>query len=150
MLKVVGNLIYYRYINSAIVAPDVFGIIDKATLEDGGGLNPDQVKYLLHIYLPYLLNNETKCLIKCVSIIRNVCVFNLQRRNLGNIAKILQFAAAKKGFGEESSYLIQLNGYIIDCHEKFKKFFAECCADDIVEPSEAFSTDQVLLGLIFN
>jgi hypothetical protein len=43
VLKVVGNLIYYRYINSAIVAPDVFGIIDKATLEDGGGLNPDQV-----------------------------------------------------------------------------------------------------------
>ena len=43
VLKVVGNLIYYRYINSAIVAPDVFGIIDKATL-DGGGLNPDQVQ----------------------------------------------------------------------------------------------------------
>jgi hypothetical protein len=46
VLKVVGNLIYYRYINSAIVAPDVFGVIDKATL-DGGGLNPDQV--LVHL-----------------------------------------------------------------------------------------------------
>lgn len=41
--KVVGNLIYYRYINSAIVAPDVFGIVDKASLEDKGGLNQDQV-----------------------------------------------------------------------------------------------------------
>jgi hypothetical protein len=44
ILKVVGNLIYYRYINSAIVAPDVFGIIDKSTL-DGGALNPDQVSW---------------------------------------------------------------------------------------------------------
>ena len=42
VLKVVGNLIYYRYINSAIAAPEVFNIIDKATL-DSGSLNPDQV-----------------------------------------------------------------------------------------------------------
>ena len=55
VLKVVGNLIYYRYINSAIVAPDVFGIIDKATLEDGGGLNPDQVKFLPHIVFTCLI-----------------------------------------------------------------------------------------------
>jgi Ras GTPase-activating-like protein IQGAP2/3/Ras GTPase-activating-like protein IQGAP1 len=68
---------------------------------------------------------------------------------LGNIAKILQFAAAKKGFGEESSFLTTLNPYIIDCHEKFKKFFAECCcSDDIAELSEAFSTDQVKSLLI--
>jgi len=63
---------------------------------------------------------------------------------LGNIAKILQFAASKKGFGDESSYLSFLNSYIVECHEKFKKFFKECCtADDIVEPCEAFSIDQV-------
>ena len=42
ILKVVGNLLYYRFINCAIVAPDVFGIVDKSTL-DGGNLNPDQV-----------------------------------------------------------------------------------------------------------
>ena len=66
-----------------------------------------------------------------------------QRRNLGNIAKILQFAAAKKGFGEESNYLTVLNPFIVESHEKFKKFFAECCADDILEPSEAFKIDQV-------
>jgi hypothetical protein len=70
-------------------------------------------------------------------------IFSFQRRNLANIAKILQFAAAKKGFGEESNYLMALNAYIIECHEKFKKFFAECCADDIVEPTEAFKIDQV-------
>ena len=53
-----GNLLYYRYINPAIVAPDVFDIIniaaDKALTSD-------------------------------------------QRRNLGSVAKILQFAAANKG-----------------------------------------------------
>jgi Ras GTPase-activating-like protein IQGAP2/3/Ras GTPase-activating-like protein IQGAP1 len=65
---------------------------------------------------------------------------------LGNIAKILQFAAAKRGFGEDSAYLTVLNPYIIECHDKFKKFFAECCCSaDIVEPGEAFKMDQVQL-----
>jgi len=54
----VGNLIYYNYINSAIVAPDAFDII---TLPPGMTLS------------------------------------NNQRRNLASIAKILQFAASKKG-----------------------------------------------------
>ena len=53
-----GNLIYYNYINSAIVAPDAFDII---TLPPGMTLS------------------------------------NNQRRNLASIAKILQFAASKKG-----------------------------------------------------
>jgi len=56
----VGNLIYYRYINSAIVAPDAFDIIDVTAVK---GLTTDQ------------------------------------RKNLGAIAKILQFAASNKGVG---------------------------------------------------
>ncbi|CAB4062325.1 unnamed protein product [Lepeophtheirus salmonis] len=70
ILKVVGNLLYYRFINGAIVAPDAFDII---------GVSADNI-----------LNNE-------------------QRRNLGSISKILQFAASKKGYGEESSHLMCLN-----------------------------------------
>lgn len=89
ILKMVGNLIYYRYINSAIVAPDAFNIVDISA--ESGGLNNDQ------------------------------------RRNLGSVAKILQFAATKKGFGDESPHLMCLNAYIVECHEKFKKFFQECC-----------------------
>jgi hypothetical protein len=58
VLKIVGNLIYYRYINSAIVAPDAFDIIDAGPTRS--------------------LTND-------------------QRRNLGSIAKILQFAASNKG-----------------------------------------------------
>lgn len=58
ILKVVGNLIYYHFINAAIVAPDAFDII---TLPIDRSLSNDQ------------------------------------RRNLASIAKILQFAASKKG-----------------------------------------------------
>uniref|UniRef100_A0A0K2T0J2 Ras GTPaseactivatinglike protein IQGAP1like [Bombyx mori] n=1 Tax=Lepeophtheirus salmonis TaxID=72036 RepID=A0A0K2T0J2_LEPSM len=102
ILKVVGNLLYYRFINGAIVAPDAFDII---------GVSADNI-----------LNNE-------------------QRRNLGSISKILQFAASKKGYGEESSHLMCLNGYIIECHEKFKKFFLQC-VDEVVSPEEEFNMDQ--------
>jgi len=57
-VQIIGNLIYYRYINSAIVAPDAFDIIDVGVVK---GLTNDQ------------------------------------RRNLGSVAKILQFAASNKG-----------------------------------------------------
>ncbi|KAL5004093.1 hypothetical protein ScPMuIL_017549 [Solemya velum] len=100
-LKIVGNLLYYRYINSAIVAPDAFDIInvgaDKALTND-------------------------------------------QRRNLGSVAKILQFAAANKGFGGESSYLGAMNGYIREAHEKFKKYCMAAC--DVEEPEYKFNIDQ--------
>ncbi|KAL3866731.1 hypothetical protein ACJMK2_044012 [Sinanodonta woodiana] len=101
VLKIVGNLLYYRYINPAIVAPDAFDIInvaaDKALTSD-------------------------------------------QRRNLGSVAKILQFAAANKGFGGESSYLAQMNTYIREAHEKFKVYCLEACK--VEEPEEKFNIDQ--------
>ncbi|KAK9298625.1 hypothetical protein QLX08_008104 [Tetragonisca angustula] len=94
ILKVVGNLIYYHYINAAIVAPDAFDII---TLPIDRSLSNDQ------------------------------------RRNLASIAKILQFAASKKGFGEEATHLVCLNSFIIECHEKFKSFFRYCCQIEDLE-----------------
>ncbi|XP_071537174.1 ras GTPase-activating-like protein IQGAP1 isoform X2 [Panulirus ornatus] len=101
ILKVVGNLVYYRYINSAIVAPDAFDIVT---------VSPDQK-----------LNNN-------------------QRRNLASIAKILQFAASKKGFGDEASHLKCLNPFIVECHEKFKAFFRQCC--EVEEPEAVYSVTQ--------
>jgi len=62
-VQIIGNLIYYRYINSAIVAPDAFDIIDVGVVK---GLTNDQ------------------------------------RRNLGSVAKILQFAASNKGVSSAS------------------------------------------------
>jgi len=101
LLKVVGNLVYYRYINPTIVAPERFDMVDKKIDQN--------------------LNND-------------------QRRNLGSIAKILQFAASKKGFGEESEHLMVLNPFIIECHEKFKTFFLRCCS--VPEPDVQFNIDQ--------
>ncbi|XP_043257073.1 ras GTPase-activating-like protein IQGAP1 [Colletes gigas] len=101
ILKVVGNLIYYHFINAAIVAPDAFDII---TLPIDRSLSNDQ------------------------------------RRNLASIAKILQFAASKKGFGEEASHLFCLNSFIIECHEKFKQFFRYCCQIEDLE--EHFSIHE--------
>lgn len=43
LLKVVGNLLYYRYMNPAIVAPDGFDIIDMSA---GGQLHSDQRRNL--------------------------------------------------------------------------------------------------------
>ena len=40
ILKVVGNLLYYRYMNPAIVAPDAFDIVDVGMENQ---LTPDQV-----------------------------------------------------------------------------------------------------------
>ncbi|KAK2707604.1 ras GTPase-activating-like protein IQGAP1 [Artemia franciscana] len=100
ILKVIGNLIYYQYINPAIVAPDAYGIIE---------LLPDQL-------------------------------LDIQRRNLGNIAKMLQFASAKKGFGEEAPHLLGLNPFIVECHEVFKVFFKRCCQVETLE--EHFGIDR--------
>ena len=61
VVQIVGNLIYYRYINSAIVAPDAFDIMDVGA---------------------------------------NRVLTNDQRRNLGSVAKILQFVASNKGVME--------------------------------------------------
>jgi GTPase-activator protein for Ras-like GTPase len=78
VLQIIGNLIYYRYINSAIVAPDAFDIIDVGAAK---GLTNDQ------------------------------------RRNLGSIAKILQFAASNKG----ASYIV----LCVDCFDC--KLLSEAC-----------------------
>jgi len=100
VLKVVGHLVYYQLINSAIVAPDAFDIVTLPADRN--------------------LSNE-------------------QRRNLASIAKILQFAASKKGFGEESQHLVCLNPFIVECHERFKEFFRDCC--DVEDLEEHFSVD---------
>ena len=101
LLKVIGNLVYYRYVNPTIIAPERFDMVDKKCDQN---LNHDQ------------------------------------RRNLGSIAKILQFAASKKGFGDESEHLMCLNPFIIECHEKFKMFFSQCIS--VPEPEDQFNIDQ--------
>ncbi|OXB77566.1 UNVERIFIED_CONTAM: hypothetical protein H355_002875 [Colinus virginianus] len=58
LLKIVGNLLYYRYMNPAIVAPDAFDIID---LSAGGQLTTDQRRNLGSIakMLQHAASNKT-------------------------------------------------------------------------------------------
>lgn len=39
MPQIVGNLVYYRYMNPAVVAPDGFGVVDRSA---GSALQPEQ------------------------------------------------------------------------------------------------------------
>lgn len=43
ILKIIGNLVYYRFINSAICSPDAYDVID---LKAGNTLDSDQRKNL--------------------------------------------------------------------------------------------------------
>jgi hypothetical protein len=74
---------------------------------------------------------------------------NDQRRNLGSVAKVLQAAAMKKGFGEEAPHLEELNNYIVEAHAKFKSFFLECC-EQTKDPETYFHinaySDVTMLG----
>ena len=45
ILKVVGNLLYYRYMNPPIVAPDAFDVVDVAVEKQ---LSPDQVPVTIY------------------------------------------------------------------------------------------------------
>ena len=119
LLKVVGNLVYYRY------SPDYFKDVNNMTVNFCRFVNPT-------IVAPERFDMVDKKVDQNLN--------NDQRRNLGSIAKILQFAASKKGFGEESEHLMVLNPFIIECHEKFKTFFLRCCS--VPEPEVQFNIDQ--------
>lgn len=102
VLKMVGNLIYYRYMNPAIVAPDGFDIIDVSA--GAAGLNNDQ------------------------------------RRNLGSIAKVLQFASTGKTFAGDLEHLRAINNYLAKAYKRFKEFFIAVC--DVPEPEEKYNMDE--------
>ena len=57
------------------------------------------------------------------------CTHKLSKTYFINVvvSQILQYAASKKGFGNESPHLECMNPFIIECHDKFKDFFAACC-----------------------
>uniref|UniRef100_H2Z720 Ras-GAP domain-containing protein n=1 Tax=Ciona savignyi TaxID=51511 RepID=H2Z720_CIOSA len=102
VLKMVGNLIYYRYMNPAIVAPDGFDVIDVSA--GAAGLNNDQ------------------------------------RKNLGSIAKVLQFASTGKTFAGDMEHLRSINQYLMEAYVRFKKFFEAVC--DVPEPEEKYNIDE--------
>ncbi|XP_018025253.1 uncharacterized protein LOC108680847 [Hyalella azteca] len=101
VLKVVGSLIYYRYINSGIVAPDAFDVITVGPHEQ---------------------------------------LSSRQRRNLATIAKTLQAAANKRGFGNDTPHLCALNRDLVAWHESMRTFFLSCCR--VPPPDAVFAVTQ--------
>lgn len=99
--KVMGNIVYYRYINPGIVAPDTFGVVQMA---------PDQP------------------------------VTNLQRRNLGNVAKILCCATSAVPYNQPHPYQMRLDSLIDSCGKILHRFFIEAC--DVPEPEDWFGVDS--------
>eukprot|EP00055_Hartaetosiga_balthica_P015715 m.94991 g.94991 ORF g.94991 m.94991 type:complete len:1619 (+) comp8935_c0_seq1:39-4895(+) len=99
IIKVLGNVVYYRFINAAIIAPDAFDVIDAG---------------------------DSK-------------MTSVQRRNLGSIAKLLQFAASGQSF-EGSEELSDLNVFLKDSWEAFKEYFHMLV--DVASPGEHFKVDE--------
>ena len=97
VLKIIGNLVYYRYINPSIVAPDAYEVVDGA-------------------------------------------VSTLQRKNLGEISKILQMATSSSGEAEELGPLAPLREFIQHCHSEMFEFFDKVAQCE--SPEEHFSISQ--------
>lgn len=75
ILKVVGNLLYYRYMNPAIVAPDAFDVVDISVEQQ---LSPDQVSWLEALGLREETVEEGSCVV-WVSLNANENVLVLHR-----------------------------------------------------------------------
>ncbi|KAJ1901064.1 iqgap- protein [Kickxella alabastrina] len=97
VMKIVGHLVYYRYINPAIVAPESFDVIETT-------ISP------------------------------------LQRKNLAEIAKMLNQVSVGKHFSEDNMFLQPLNNYVGYTSAKFLAYSFE--VTDVVDPEVHFQVDE--------
>ncbi|ORX96397.1 hypothetical protein K493DRAFT_350827 [Basidiobolus meristosporus CBS 931.73] len=99
VLKVVGHLVYYRYINPAIIAPDSFDVIETP-------INP------------------------------------MQRKNLAEIAKMLNQVSVGKPFSNENIGLKPLDSFIKFTSESFAQYSYNVTVVD--DPETYFQIDEFL------
>ncbi|KAJ1987839.1 iqgap- protein [Coemansia spiralis] len=97
VMKIVGHLVYYRYINPAIVAPESFDVIETT-------ISP------------------------------------LQRKNLAEIAKMLNQVSVGKHFNEDNMFLQPLNNYVGYTSAKFLSYSFE--VTEVVDPEVHFQVDE--------
>ncbi|KAJ2339318.1 iqgap- protein, partial [Coemansia sp. RSA 2671] len=97
VMKIVGHLVYYRYINPAIVAPESFDVIETS-------ISP------------------------------------LMRKNLAEIAKMLNQVSVGKHFNEDNMFLQPLNNYVGYTSAKFLQYSFE--VTDVVDPEVHFQVDE--------
>ncbi|ODQ50264.1 hypothetical protein SAICODRAFT_73541 [Saitoella complicata NRRL Y-17804] len=97
LLKVVGNLIYYRYLNPAVVAPEHFGVIDGAITAQ-------------------------------------------QRKNLGEIAKMLTQISQGRLFSSDNVYLQPLNEYVASAIGRMTSIYVS--VTDVIDAETEFEFDE--------
>ncbi|KAJ1975077.1 iqgap- protein, partial [Dimargaris verticillata] len=97
VMKVVGHLVYYRYINPAIVAPDSFDVTESV-------INP------------------------------------LQRKNLAEIAKMLNQVSVGKLFSDDNMFLQPLNNYVAYTSERFAQY--SYAVTNVMDPEAYFEIDE--------
>ncbi|KAJ1660808.1 iqgap- protein [Dispira simplex] len=97
VMKVVGHLVYYRYINPAIVAPDSFDVVESV-------INP------------------------------------LQRKNLAEIAKMLNQVSVGKLFSDDNVFLQPLNNYVAYTSERFAQY--SYAVTNVMDPEVYFQIDE--------
>ncbi|KAJ9059754.1 iqgap- protein [Entomophthora muscae] len=99
IIKVVGHLVYYRYINPAITAPELFDVIETV-------------------------------------------INSIQRKNLAEIAKMLNQVSMGKLFSDENIFLQPLNNFIGFTAEKFARYFQS--VTEVDDPNIHFGIDEFM------
>ncbi|RKP07724.1 hypothetical protein THASP1DRAFT_30466 [Thamnocephalis sphaerospora] len=97
IMKVVGHLVYYRYINPAIIAPESFDVIE-------------------------------------------MMISPLQRKNLAEIAKMLNQVSMGKMFADDNIFLQPLNNYVAFTSEKFAQY--TLAVTQVPDPEIFFQMDE--------
>ncbi|KAI9595125.1 hypothetical protein BDF19DRAFT_413818 [Syncephalis fuscata] len=97
IMKIVGHLVYYRYINPAIIAPESFDVIE-------------------------------------------MMISPLQRKNLAEIAKMLNQVSMGKMFADDNIFLQPLNNYVAFTSEKFAQY--SLAVTQVQDPEAHFSMDE--------
>ncbi|RKP27978.1 hypothetical protein SYNPS1DRAFT_26408 [Syncephalis pseudoplumigaleata] len=97
IMKIVGHLVYYRYINPAIIAPESFDVIE-------------------------------------------MMISPLQRKNLAEIAKMLNQVSMGKMFADDNLFLQPLNNYVAFTSEKFAQY--SLAVTQVQDPETFFSMDE--------
>ncbi|KAI8145855.1 Rho GTPase activation protein [Fennellomyces sp. T-0311] len=98
IVRIIGNFIYYRYLNPAIVAPEQYEVIDA-------------------IVLP------------------------VQRKNLAEVAKMLQQISSGQEFDSNDIFLAPLNGFVKKSSRDFANWFLELT--NVEEPETYFDIHEM-------
>jgi hypothetical protein len=122
---VIGNLIYYRYINSAICSPSAYDIVD---VQAGSSLDLEQQKNLA-------------CIAKHLQLISMNKGVRQTRRNHHVLLLSIKLKIFFFEYGDmENSHLACLNSFIKECHDRMRAYFHDICL--VPDADEHFGIDE--------